>query len=68
MSKTIPLMKRELAAYFATPVAYVFMVIFLLLCGFLTFYLGDFYENGQADLQSFFTWHPWLYLFLIPAI
>jgi ABC-2 type transport system permease protein len=61
-------MKRELAAYFATPVAYVFMVIFLLLCGFLTFYLGDFYENGQADLQSFFTWHPWLYLFLIPAI
>jgi len=68
MSKTITLMKRELAGYFATPVAYVFMVIFLLLCGILTFYLGDFYENGQADLQAFFTWHPWLYLFLIPAI
>lgn len=68
MSKTITLMKRELGGYFATPVAYVFMVIFLLLCGILTFYLGDFFENSQADLGQFFTWHPWLYLFLIPAI
>lgn len=68
MSKTITLMKRELAGYFATPVAYVFMVIFLLLSGILTCYVGNFYENGQADLQAMFTFHPWLYLFLIPAI
>jgi ABC-2 type transport system permease protein len=68
MSKTITLMKRELAGYFATPVAYVFMVIFLLLSGILTCYVGNFYENGQADLQALFTFHPWLYLFLIPAI
>ena len=68
MSKTITLMKRELSGYFATPVAYVFMVIFLLLSGILTFYVGNFYENGQADLQALFTFQPWLYLFLIPAI
>ena len=60
--------RRELASYFATPVAYVFMVIFLLLSGILTCYIGNFYENGQADLQAMFTFHPWLYLFLIPAI
>ena len=68
MSKTITLMKRELAGYFATPVAYVFLVIFLLLSGILTFYVGNFYENGQADLQAMFAFQPWLYLFLIPAI
>ena len=68
MSKTITLLKRELAGYFATPVAYVFMVIFLILSGILTCYVGNFYENGQADLQAMFTFHPWLYLFLIPAI
>ena len=60
--------KRELAGYFATPVAYVFIVIFLLLAGFLTFQVGGFYKRGQADLGPFFTWHPWLYLFLIPAV
>jgi ABC-2 type transport system permease protein len=60
--------RRELAAYFATPVAYVFIVIFLLLAGWFTFYLGNFYERGQADLSPFFMWHPWLYLFLVPAI
>jgi ABC-2 type transport system permease protein len=60
--------KRELAGYFATPVAYVFIVVFLVLTGVLTFYMGRFYENRQADLQAFFTWHPWLYLFLVPAI
>ena len=59
---------RELRSYFATPVAYVFMVIFLVLMGTFTFYLGGFYERGQADLQPFFSFHPWLYLFLIPAI
>jgi ABC-2 type transport system permease protein len=60
--------RRELASYFATPVAYVFIVIFLVLAGAFTFYLGGFYERGQADLEPFFSFHPWLYLFLIPAI
>jgi ABC-2 type transport system permease protein len=60
--------RRELAAYFTTPVAYVFIVIFLVLAGTLTFYVGNFFERGQADLQPFFDFHPWLYLFLIPAL
>ena len=68
MSCLLPVFKRELKAYFATPVAYVFIVIFLFLTGLFTFQLGRFYEQGQADLNAFFTWHPWLYLFLIPAI
>jgi ABC-2 type transport system permease protein len=65
---TLILIKRELAGYFATPVAYVFIVIFLFLMGWFTFYLGKFYDREQADLRSFFSFHPWLYLFLIPAI
>ena len=60
--------RREFASYFSTPLAYVFIVIFLGLNGALTFYLGRFFERGQADLASFFTFHPWLYLFLIPAV
>ena len=60
--------KRELQGYFATPVAYVFIVIFLVLSGSLTFHMGNFYERGQADLIPFFNFHPWLYLFLVPAI
>ena len=60
--------KRELGAYFSTPLAYVFIVIFLALTGATTFYLGQFFSRGQADLQPFFRFHPWLYLFLIPAI
>lgn len=60
--------KRELAGYFSSPVAYVFIVIFLLLTGFFTFTLGDFFERGQANLDSFFMWHPWLYLFLVPCV
>ncbi|BAN50283.1 ABC transporter permease subunit [Metapseudomonas resinovorans] len=60
--------KRELASYFATPLAYVFIVIFLVLSGVFTFYLGGFYESGQASLVAFFNFHPWLYLFLVPAI
>lgn len=60
--------KRELGGYFASPVAYVFIVIFLLLSGFLTFMVAGFFERGQANLLTFFTWHPWLYLFLVPAI
>jgi ABC-2 type transport system permease protein len=62
------LFRRELKSYFATPVAYVFIVIFLVLMGTFTFYLGGFFERGQADLQPFFSFHPWLYLFLVPAI
>jgi ABC-2 type transport system permease protein len=62
------IMRRELASYFATPLAYVFIVIYLMLANAFTFYLGGFYERGQADLDPFFTFHPWLYLFLIPAI
>lgn len=60
--------RRELASYFATPVAYVFTLIFLVLAGAFTFYLGGFYERNQADLEPFFSFHPWLYLFLIPAV
>ena len=68
MSATGVILRRELGNYFSTPVAYVFIVIFLVLSGVLTFYLGGLYERGQADLQPFFTFHPWLYLFLIPGI
>jgi ABC-2 type transport system permease protein len=68
VKNTLTLFKRELAGYFATPVAYVFIVIFLLLMGWFTFSLGGFYKREQADLRSFFSFHPWLYLFLIPAI
>jgi ABC-2 type transport system permease protein len=60
--------KRELGAYFSTPVAYVFIVIFLLLTGVFTFYVGGLYERNQADLEPFFRFHPWLYMLLIPAI
>jgi len=61
--------KRELVAYFTSPVAYVFIVIFLLLNGFFTFMVGGFFERGQASLgSSFFVWHPWFYLFLVPAV
>jgi ABC-2 type transport system permease protein len=68
MSIVSALFRRELKSYFATPVAYVFIVIFLVLMGTFTFYLGNFYERGQADLRPFFNFHPWLYLFLVPAI
>lgn len=68
MSATLSVFRRELASYFATPVAYVFIVIFLILAGALTFYFGGLYERGQADLQTFFVLHPSLYLFLVPAV
>jgi ABC-2 type transport system permease protein len=74
MSESTPLvgmmviLKRELSSYFATPLAYVFIFIFLVLSGVFTFYLGNFYEREQADLTPFFSFHPWLYLFLVPAI
>lgn len=61
--------KRELGGYFSSPVAYVFLVIFLLLTGFFTFTMeGNFFQMGQASLDSFFKWHPWLYLFLVPCV
>src|SRR3954467_14071987 len=60
--------KRELSSYFSSPVAYVFIVIFLLLTGFFTFMEGNFFERGQANLDAFFMWHPWLYLFLVPCV
>jgi ABC-2 type transport system permease protein len=60
--------KRELSGYFNSPVAYVFIVIYLLLNGFFTFMLGGFFERGEANLNSFFIWHPWIYLFLVPAV
>jgi len=71
MSGVAAVFKRELASYFATPIAYVFIVIFLVIAGAFTFFFGGFYEANQADLSadgSFFYWHPWLYLFLIPAL
>ena len=60
--------KRELGSCFASPVAYVFIIIFLLLSGFFTFSVGGFFERNEASLAGFFLWHPWLYLFLVPAI
>ncbi len=60
--------RRELAAYFESPVAYVFLVIFLLLAGFFTFTFGGFFERGEASLGAFFGWMPWLFLFLVPAV
>lgn len=62
------IVKREFRSYFSTPLALIFIVTFLMLTGFFTFKLGNFYEQGQADLRSFFVWHPWLYLFIIPAV
>jgi ABC-2 type transport system permease protein len=60
--------RRELSGYFSTPVAWVFIIIFLVMSGVFTFYIGAFYERGIADLDPFFQFHPWLYLFLVPAI
>ena len=60
--------KRELRSYFATPIALIFLTVFLMLTGFFTFKLGHFYQQGQADLRAFFVWHPWLYLFIVPAV
>ena len=68
MSPVLAIARRELRGYFATPLAAVFIVIFLLLAGVATFYLGGFFEAGQADLQAFFRFHPWLYLLLVPAV
>jgi len=68
MKSIITIAKRELTGYFASPVAFVFIVIFLILSGFFSFMVGGFFERRQASLESFFAWHPWLYLFLVPAV
>jgi ABC-2 type transport system permease protein len=68
MGRIWVIFKRELTGYFATPIAAVFIVIFLMLAGAFTFYLGNFFARGQADLLPFFNFHPWLYLVLIPAL
>lgn len=60
--------KRELRGYFGTPLAYVFLIIFVALTGAFTFYVGNFFGRGQADLQPFFNYHPWLYLLFVPAV
>ncbi len=60
--------KREFASYLHSPIIYVFLIFFLLLNGVFTFKIAGFYERAQADLNPFFMWHPWLYLFLIPAV
>jgi ABC-2 type transport system permease protein len=67
MRNVLIIAKRELGSYFTSPVAYVFLVIFLLLTGFFTFTAGQFFERGEASLGAFFGWHPWLYLVLVPA-
>lgn len=68
MNPVKAIIKRELQGYFSTPIAYVFIVIFLILSGVFAFYLGGLYERNQADLAPFFGFHPWLYLFLVPAV
>lgn len=68
MSPVKTILEREFGGYFATPVAYIFIVIFLMLSGVFTFYMGQFFERGQADLSAFFNFVPWLYLVLIPAV
>ncbi len=68
MKSLTTIIKREFLSYFATPLAFVFILVFLVLSSAFTFYLGQFYERGQADLLPFFNFHPWLYLFLIPSV
>jgi len=68
MSPMIAIYRRELRSYFSTPLAPLFIVIFLVLTAAFTFYLGNFFQTGQADLQAFFLFHPWLYLLLVPAL
>jgi ABC-2 type transport system permease protein len=65
---TLIIARREFAAYFATPLAMVFLTIFVALTGAFAFYVGGFFERGQADLMPFFQYHPWLYLLLVPAV
>src|SRR5210317_1461577 len=68
MNAVMTIARRELSGYFATPIAYIFLIIFVFLSGIFAFYIGNFFTRGQADLLPFFSFHPWLYLFLIPAL
>jgi len=68
MHKTLEIFRKELRSYFESPVAYVFLVVYLVLMGFLTFFVEKYYEQGQADLRPFFFWYPWVYLLLVPAV
>ena len=68
MHNVLVIARRELGAYFGTPLAYVFAVIFVALTGAFAFYFGNFFDRGQADLQAFFMYHPWIYLILVPAV
>src|SRR5690606_981356 len=68
LKRTWIITKREFGAYFATPLAFVFLIIFVALTGAFAFYVGNFFDRDQADLTSFFTYHPWLFLLLVPAI
>ncbi len=68
MRNLLVLMQRELHNYFYTPIAYVFLLIFLFAAGMVTFYFGNFFVRGQADLVPFFNAHPWLYLLFVPAL
>ena len=68
MTNTLFVIRRDLADYFTTPVAYVFIVVFLVLLGALTFFMGSFFGRGQADLSAFFQFHAWVYMLLLPAI
>lgn len=67
MATTLAILRREWKSYFSSPVAYVFLIVFLVLTNFLTFMVGRYYENSQADLRAFFFWFPWVYLILVPA-
>lgn len=66
--RTLTIFSRELASYFATPLAYAFVIAFLVSGGILTFFVGDFFARGRADLEPFFAFNPWLYLVLVPAL
>lgn len=68
MNATTAVFKREFNSYFSSPLAFIFIFLFLALAGTFTFFLGGFYPRGQADLLPFFNYHPWLYLFLVPAL
>lgn len=68
LSNIKAIFRREIGGYFGSPVAYVFIVIFLMLIGFFTFYISRFFEVGQADLRNFFEWHSWIFMFLVPAV
>lgn len=67
MNQVCPIFRREFLGYFRAPVAYVFLIVFLVASVFLTFFVSKFFENNSASLAGHFTWHPWLFLFLIPA-